>query len=221
MTGLRVHTAAVVKLPARAAPIGRRENNVATSTPLTRHRLLRPARLPFRHSPAAKSSAGVSSRVPSFRGPVALLDIVLVRSMPFPLAILSRPRSRIFDEPGLEALVVGPEQPFRGGLGSRTRGGVAARRSGTAGCGSGHGHGTAAGHSAAKSRSRRPRTLAPVVAHRSQRLLDLLGQHRLRQRLGGASEDGSLATSEGCVAVRPGRRTRCHPRRRRPCPDCA
>ena len=28
-----------------------------TSTPLTRHRLLRPARLPFRHSPAAKSSA--------------------------------------------------------------------------------------------------------------------------------------------------------------------
>ena len=37
---------------------GRRERD-RTSTPLTRHRLLRPARLPFRHSPARSLAAGL------------------------------------------------------------------------------------------------------------------------------------------------------------------
>ena len=56
----------------RRAPRGptvRRRERDRTSTPLSRHRLLRPARLPFRHSPAAKSSASREATL-AVRGPM-------------------------------------------------------------------------------------------------------------------------------------------------------
>ena len=45
-----------------------RRGRTRTDTPLTRHRLLRPARLPFRHSPAAESSAPRSRPLPGRQG---------------------------------------------------------------------------------------------------------------------------------------------------------
>ena len=56
---------------------GRRERG-RTSTPLSRHRLLRPARLPFRHSPAAKCSAGRASAAVRSRPRPSALALVLV-----------------------------------------------------------------------------------------------------------------------------------------------
>ena len=41
----------------RGSDLAGRRGRTRTDTPLTRHRLLRPARLPFRHSPAAESTA--------------------------------------------------------------------------------------------------------------------------------------------------------------------
>ena len=181
--------------PSRPAPgAGRRERG-RTSTPLTRHRLLRPARLPFRHSPVAVESSAPGRAGRPSRG------VRVVRSrLPGPRRCPRdrvRGRARMASRRSWNERGSGANRKSAAVLAPRwTRGWkrlnrMRLRRSLR--------DFWACWAYAAKSRSRVPRTLAAVGAHLAQGLLDLVGQHRLGQR-GVLAADQPVDPARRCAA---------------------
>ena len=178
--------------PSAPVVVGRRERD-RTSTPLTRHRLLRPARLPFRHSPA-----GSLARVPAATGryrpdaPPTSSSTGRLRDFARVLATCASPaRGSARDAPGSPRRRSGtasssrpssrPDRSGRATVSSSRRPDAGAVALGLLGVG-----GEIAFEVAAD--------LGPVVAELADRLLDLVGEHRGGQRLGRA-EDRALATA--------------------------
>ena len=135
------------------------------------------------------------------------------------VAVMRRARGAVADllQARLEALVVGPEQPLRDGVGRAVQ-----ERPADGQEQQGPDAGTVALRLLGVGREvalERAADLRPVVAELAERLLDLVRQQGFGQR-SGRPEDRALATAVDALAARRARRTRCRRRWRRPCPGC-